>query len=145
MAKLLGTPRLAGLASMAAEGRVGDPPAGDREMTEEKPRTIADPRLPLPGPKIAKGPYRPFTSDPGLHEGWWWLGFPLLVAAFVLGTYWYVRPWYMRYVLPEGYGILEISHFLIPLFGLFIATSLLLLPFVRQRPFVFTVGRCSAP
>jgi hypothetical protein len=39
--------------------------------------------------------------------------------------------WYMRYVLPEGYGLLEVSHFVIPLLGLFIAASLLLLP---RRP-----------
>jgi hypothetical protein len=98
---------------------------------------------PLPDPKILHGPYRPF-SDPGWSEAWWWLGVPVAVAAFVLGTYWLAPDWYQRYVLPEGYGLLEISHFLIPLFGLFIAASLLLLPFVRARPFVFTVALIGA-
>ena len=42
---------------------------------------------PLPDPKIPHGPYRPFTSDPGWSEAWWWLGIPLFVAAFSLGSY----------------------------------------------------------
>ena len=61
-------------------------------------------RPPLPDPKIAHGPYRPFTSDPGWSEAWWWLGVPVFVAAFALGTYWIVPAWYVRYVLPEGYS-----------------------------------------
>jgi hypothetical protein len=97
----------------------------------------------LPDPKIPTGPYRPFTSDPGWSEAWWWLGVPALVAAFTVGSSQLAPHWYMRYVLPEG-GLLEISHFLIPLFGLFIASSLLLLPFVRTRPFVFTVSLFGA-
>jgi hypothetical protein len=98
---------------------------------------------PLPDPKIPHGPYRPFL-DPGRSEAWWWLGVPVVVAVFVLATYQLAPDWYLRYVLPEGYGVLEISHFLIPLFGLFIAASLLLLPFVRARPFVFAVALIGA-
>ena len=99
---------------------------------------------PLPDPKIPQGPYRPFTCDPGWTEAWWWLGIPLLVAAFAVGTYQLAPHFYLRYVLPEGYGLLEVSHFFIPLFGLFIAASLLLLPFVRARPFVFAVALIAA-
>jgi hypothetical protein len=105
---------------------------------------MAGPRPHLPDPKIPHGPYRSFTSDPGWSEAWWWLGIPLLVAAFVLGTYWAIPSWYLRYVLPEGYGILEISHFLIPLYGLLIAGGLLFLPFVRARPLVFSVALIGA-
>jgi hypothetical protein len=47
-------------------------------------------------------------------------------------------------VLPEGYGILEISHFFIPLIGLWIAGRLLFKPFVRARPFVFAVALIGA-
>jgi hypothetical protein len=100
---------------------------------------MASARLPLPDPKIPHGPYRPFTSDPGWSEAWWWLGLPLLVAVFTVGSYWISPAWYNRAVLPEGYGILEISHFLIPLIGLFITVRLLFDPFVRERPFVLTV------
>jgi hypothetical protein len=105
---------------------------------------MARAELPLPDPKIPHGPYRPFTTDPGWSEAWWWLGIPLLVAAFAVGTYQLAPQFYLRYVLPEGYGLLEISHFFIPLFGLFIAASLLLMPFVRARPFVFTVSLIAA-
>jgi hypothetical protein len=105
---------------------------------------MAHTELHLPDPKRPEGPYRPFTSDPGWGEAWWWLGIPVLVAAFTVGSYQVAPAWYLRYVLPEGYGILEISHFFIPLFGLFIAASLLLMPFVRARPFVFTVALVGA-
>ncbi len=106
--------------------------------------TMAKAQPPLPDPKIPQGPYRPFTCDPGWSEAWWWLGLPLLVAVFAVGTYQLAPDFYMRYVLPEGYGVLEVSHFFIPLFGLFIAASLLLLPFVRARPFVFGVALVGA-
>jgi hypothetical protein len=98
----------------------------------------------LPDPKKTKGPYRPFTSDPGWNEAWWWLGFPVLVAVFTVGSYQLNPDWYMRYVIPEGYGVLEISHFLMPLFGFFIAGSLLFLPFLRTRPLVFSVALIGA-
>jgi hypothetical protein len=98
----------------------------------------------LPDPKLAHGPYRPFTLDPGWNEAWWWLGFPVLLAVFVLGAYRFAEPWYMRYVLPEGHGILEISAFLIPLFALFIGCRLLFLPYVRARPLVFAVALIGA-
>src|ERR1041384_6232138 len=97
---------------------------------------MADAALPLPDPKLPHGPYRPFACDPGWGEAWWWLGIPVFVALFTLGTYWLSPSWYDRVVLPEGYGILEISHFIIPLLGLGIAVRLLFDPFVRKRPLV---------
>ena len=66
------------------------------------------------------------------------------MAAFAVGTYQLAPHFYLRYMLPEGYGLIEVSHFFIPLFGLFIAASLLLLPFVRARPVVFTVALIAA-
>ncbi len=105
---------------------------------------MARAELPLPDPKIPHGPYRPFTCDPGWTEAWWWLGIPLLVAASAVGTYQLAPHFYLHYMLPEGYGLIEVSHFFIPLFGLFIAASLLLLPFVRARPVVFTVALIAA-
>lgn len=105
---------------------------------------MASARPHLPDPKRPTGPYRPFTCDPGWNEAWWWLGLPVLAAAFTIGTYHINPEWYRRYVIPEGYGILEISHFFIPLFGLLIAGGLLFLPFVRARPFVFTLSLIGA-
>ena len=40
-------------------------------------------QLPLPDPKL-RGPFRPFTSDPGWNESWWWLGILAAVAVFVV-------------------------------------------------------------
>jgi len=102
----------------------------------------AQPRL--PDPKLPSRPYRPFTCDPGWSEAWWWLGVPVLVAAFTIGSYQIAHHWYERYVLPECHGILELSHFFIPLVGLSIAGGLLFKPFVRARPLVFTVSLVGA-
>src|SRR3990170_3552408 len=82
------------------------------KSTGAGPKAAATPHL--PDPKIPTGPYRPFTCDPGWNEAWWWLGVPVLVAAFTIGSYQFSPEWYRRYVIPEGYGILEISHFFIP-------------------------------
>jgi hypothetical protein len=55
------------------------------------------------------------------------------------------RPgWYSKWVIPEGYGILEFSQFVTMLAALFIAVRLLFKPFVRKRPFVFAVTIISA-
>ncbi len=130
-----------------AEG--AKPPSGCRkEVSPSLPPANGEPmsklQTHLPDPKRAKGPYRPFTSDPGWNEAWWWLGLPVLAAAFTVGTFQFAPDWYERYVMPEGYGILEVAHFLIPLFGLLVAGSLLFLPFVRGRPLVFTVALLGA-
>jgi hypothetical protein len=104
----------------------------------------APPDTPLPDPKRPTGPYRPFTCDPGWSEAWWWLGVPVLVALFTIGSYQLDPAWYMRIVIPEGYGILEVSHFILPLLGLLIAGGLLLLPFVRARSFTWSVALVGA-
>jgi len=98
----------------------------------------------LPDPKQALGPYRPFTSDPGWIEAWWWLGLPLLVAVFSVGASQIAPDWYKSHALAEGYGILEFAHFVIPLLGLLIAARLLFLPFVRGRPAVLAVTAIGA-
>ena len=66
------------------------------------------------------------------------------MAVFTIGSYQLDPTWYMRVVIPEGYGVLEVSHFIVPLLGLFIAGSLLLLPFVRARLFTWTVTLLGA-
>jgi hypothetical protein len=53
---------------------------------------------------------------------------------------WQIAPgWYSKWVIPEGYGILEFSQFVTMMAALFIAVRLLFKPFVRKRPFVFAV------
>jgi hypothetical protein len=107
----------------------------------ETGRQRAGPHLPDPA---TVGPYRPFTTDPGWKEAWWWLGVPVLVAIWLLAT-WHVAPaWYSKWVIPEGYGILEFCQFLTVLIGLALAVRLLFSPFVRKRPFVLTITIISA-
>ena len=96
-------------------------------------------RLHLPDP-ATQGPYRPFTTDPGWSEAWWWLSIPVLFAIWLVLT-WRIAPtWYSKWVIPEGYGILEFFQFIILLVALAIALRLLFKPFVRKRPFVFAVS-----
>lgn len=75
-----------------------------------------------------------FASDPGLAEAWWWLGIPFAIAVFLIAAYALAPDWYMAYVLPEGYGLLEVSHFFIPLAASLLAAGLLMRPFVRRQP-----------
>lgn len=91
---------------------------------------------PLPDPRL-KGPFRPFASDPGWDEAWWWLGIPVAMAVFILGSYWLARDFYLQWVLPEGYGFLELGHFFVPLAAAMIAFTLAFKPFVRARPLTF--------
>ena len=91
----------------------------------------------LPDPKRTQGPYRAFTSDPGWDEAWWWLGIPVVTAIFILATAWLTPDFYLKWVLPEGYGFLELGHFFIPLAAAIIAFRQLFKPFVRARPFTF--------
>jgi hypothetical protein len=104
----------------------------------------AAPRLPLPDPKIPQGPYRPFTSDPGWSEVWWWLGLPVLACVVLVAISHSAPNWFASWVLPEGYGILEVSQFATLLAAFAIAFRLLCKPFVRQRPFVLLVTIIAA-
>lgn len=72
------------------------------------------------------------ASDPAWSEAWWWLGVPVVTAVALFATYAVSPDFYRERVLPEGYGILELSHFLIPLAGFFICISLFWLPLVRS-------------
>ncbi|RMF10496.1 MAG: hypothetical protein D6773_00810, partial [Alphaproteobacteria bacterium] len=93
----------------------------------------------LPDGSRAQGRFRPFASDPAWSEAWWWLGLPLLAGVALVLTYQLAPEFYLRRVLPEGYGYLELAHFFIPLAGLVVALSLLLRPFVRKRPLILAL------
>ncbi len=98
----------------------------------------------LPDPKLPSGPYRPFASDPGWSEAWWWLAVPVLIALGVIIAFARDPAWYDAWVIPEGYGVLELTQFIIMLAALGIAVRLLFKPFVRQRPFLLTFTILSA-
>jgi hypothetical protein len=97
----------------------------------------------LPDPATV-GPYRPFASDPGWSEAWWWLAVPVLTAIALVAVFVRDPLWYDKYVIPEGYGVLELVQFIIMLIALAIAIRLLFKPFVRKRPFLFAFTIISA-
>jgi hypothetical protein len=100
-------------------------------------------RLHLPDPATT-GPYRPFATDPGRHQAWWWLALPVLVLAGLIATSQLAPNFYDTWVIPEGYGVLEVAQFAIMLVALALAVRLLFNPFVRRRPFVLTVSIIAA-
>lgn len=107
----------------------------------ERLKATAQPHL--PDPRRAKGPFRPFTSDPGWNEAWWWLGIPLAAALFVIGTYWIDADWHRRWITAES-GVLETAQFILMVVGLAVAVQLLFDPFVRRRPLVLAVTALAA-
>jgi len=121
---------------MARSPQVKNPSAASRAKEAPKPP-------PLPDPRQAEGPRRPF-ADPGWDEAWWWLGIPVAVAAFALISYQISPDWNWRWVSSEGLGFLEIAQFGVMVIGLVIAVQLLFDPFVRRRPLVFAVTALAA-
>lgn len=109
MAKLSSVPRLAGRKPIAAAPGLPDP--------------------------RRRGPFRPFATDPGWHEAWWWLAIPALAAAFVLVSYRIDPAWHGAWVTRES-GLLETGQFIFMVMGLAIAVQLLFDPFVRRRPLI---------
>ena len=97
---------------------------------------VAPPHLPDPA---KTGPYRPFTTDPSWSEAWWWLGIPIFIALLVIISYQVSPDWYGKWIIPEGYGVLEFPQFITALLGLVVAVRLLFDPFVRRRKLVFAV------
>lgn len=90
--------------------------------------------LMLPKDTQTNGLYRPFITDPGWPEAWWWLGIPAGLACFLIATSQIAPAFYQKWVLPEGYGFLELGHFFIPLAGLVIALRLVACSAARARP-----------
>lgn len=78
----------------------------------------------------------PFASDPGWRE-WWWLGIPSVIAIFVLALFLQDPELYIKFVQAEGYGLLELAHFFIPLAGFVLAFMMVCDPWVRARRLVF--------
>ncbi|MGH6792142.1 MAG: hypothetical protein ACRECF_05320, partial [Methyloceanibacter sp.] len=74
-------------------------PRAKKPRAARKPaRRKAGYRLPLPDPKLSGGSYRPFASDPGWNDAWWWLGIPVAAAIFVFVSYRLDPAWYNLWV-----------------------------------------------
>lgn len=74
-----------------------------------------------------------FSSDPGWDEAWWWFWLPCVTAAALIVIHVVSPRFYQQWILPEGYGFLELGHFFIPFAACLIALKLLLRPFVRRQ------------
>lgn len=98
----------------------------------------------LPDPERRTGPFKPFTADPGWSEAWWWLAIPAALALFLIAAYAVSREFYATWILPEGYGFLELGQFFIAVAGMTVALRLLFRPFVRARKLVFAFGCLAA-
>lgn len=69
-------------------------------------------------------------ADPRSDEAWWWLGVPLFVAAAAPAIYAIDRDFYNAAINQEGWGLLELSHVVIPLAAFVLAIALLRDPLV---------------
>lgn len=74
------------------------------------------------------------SHDPSWPEAWWWLGAPLAAAAAIVVAFEISPEFYMTYLLPEHTGLLERSHFLMPIAAAAIAIRTLFQPAVRAWP-----------
>lgn len=91
----------------------------------------------LPDSIRTKGPFRAFASDPSWGEAWWWFGVPAVIALSLIPTYQFAPEFYIKWVLPEGYGFLELGQFFVALAAMAVALKLAFRPFVRARRLVF--------
>lgn len=98
----------------------------------------------LPDPQLQVGPFRPFQDDPGWSEAWWWLGIPAVLATGLIIVNNVATQFYRDWILPEGYGFLELGHFFIPLTGFILALWLLKRPAVRARRLLLIVVLVAA-
>lgn len=67
---------------------------------------------------------------------WWWFGLPVATAAIIFAVDYWAPDFYRNVVLPEAYGILEISHILQPFAAFVIALTLFRLTVVKQSGFL---------
>lgn len=74
----------------------------------------------------------PALWAPSRSEAWWWLYLPLVLFAALLTISLVWPDFYRAYILPEGFGFLELGHFLIPFAAFILSLRLLLLPVVRE-------------
>lgn len=75
--------------------------------------------------------------DPGRGESWWWLGLPIAASIALIVTYRIDEAFYRAWILPEGYGVLEVAQFVLALTGFLIAIRLAFKPYVRSWRLLF--------
>lgn len=74
---------------------------------------------------------------PGRTDRWWWLYLPIAVFLGVLAISIFDPDFYRAYILPEGYGFLELGHFLVPMAACILSLRLLRLGVVKGTRLLF--------
>ena len=87
----------------------------------------------LPGLSLDNSPAELSLRDPDRTEAWWWLALPIIMGLIIIMIAYISPDWYQSYMHPEGYGILELLHFFVPLAGLLMALRLLMKARVRSH------------
>ena len=80
--------------------------------------------------------------NPAWAESWWWLWLPILATIALIVTFRINEQFYRDWVKPEGYGVLELSQFLLAFGGFVIALRLMLRPYVKGWSLLFVA--CAA-
>lgn len=75
------------------------------------------------------------TWSPSAAEVWWW-AIPIATTIAILATYWLYPEFYIAHVLPEHTGILERSHFIMPVTGFLICLWLLASQRTKRIPYL---------
>ena len=88
-------------------------------------KSVSNETINLPGLTLDKSAPYLAKNDPKRDEAWWWMAVPLLMAAIIIGIAQIAPLWYQSYMHPEGYGVLELLHFFVPLAAMFIGIKLL--------------------
>ena len=74
---------------------------------------------------------------PGRADRWWWLYLPIALFLGVFAVSLLDPDFYQTYILPEGFGFLELGHFLIPMATCVLSLALLRLDVVRGTRLLF--------
>nr|MCH9765443.1 hypothetical protein [Alphaproteobacteria bacterium] len=78
----------------------------------------------------------PAAWTPARTEWIAWTGVPLLLAGIVLAVAIFYPAFYAERFLPEGHGVLEVLHFLLPLVAGLMCIWLLFRPAVRANTII---------
>jgi len=101
---------------------------------------MADPAIvrthPLPSP-LDVIPARSWA--PEAAERWWWLGIPVAAALAVVIVHFRYPEFFIAWVLPEGYGALELSQFLMMATAFVFCVRMVRMPIVRENGLLWWV------
>lgn len=91
------------------------------------PSTFRTHALPAPLDRI---PARSWAPDES--EQWWWLAIPVVLTIALVIVRFVDADFFRAWVLPEGYGILELSQFFMMVAAFILCIRMIRMPIVRQ-------------